>query len=110
MLDFSKPITTKMGWPVTVLADSINSAYPIIGYVTHPDGKQEGCAWAKVGTARDQEPGYDLINPKVRKKGWVNLYHNGKRYVPSWVYDTEEEAKRYRTGNCVVTIPISWEE
>ena len=95
-LDFTKPITTRDGRAVRILCTDGPGECPVVGFIKGATGP--GCWYAHgapqgtngVATGPDS-----LINPPVKRRGWVNLYLTGAgRVVTSTdVHETEESAK-----------------
>ena len=53
-----------------------------------------------------------IMKTKVKKEGWVNVYHviNNSYDVGHTVYETEKEAIECRADDCIATVKIEWEE
>lgn len=56
----------------------------------------------------------DLFFAPEKKEGWINLYKNSinRTYLKTSVFETKEEAEKYRRANdgSIATIKIEWEE
>ena len=76
-LDFSKPITTRDGRAVRILCtDGPHPEFTVIGICA---GDTSASYWALDGE-HCTSPGcpalaqFDLINPPVKRRGWVNIW------------------------------------
>ena len=79
MTDFTKPVQTRSGLPVTIITTEGRGYYPIVGYIgdcTHPD------AWPKDGISKH---GYydDLINVPEKRVMYANMNFNHCSYLYS---------------------------
>ena len=107
-LDFSKPITTRDGQAVRILCTDGPGERPIVGIVG-VSAKQWGLDGGYVRGMPDH--GSNLINPPVKRRGWVNLYrgHGGSILSGFYVYETEAEARAH-SDNTMTTVQLpEWE-
>ena len=79
-LDLTKPIRTRHGWPVTILADGINTTNgeTIVAKVKLPAGHDAIMCYFSDGhyrRSRDDDD-FDLVNvvTKQTRTGWLNIY------------------------------------
>ena len=109
-LDFTKPITTRDGRPVRILCtDGPHPDYPVIGFIA---GSKVTLAWALNGTHSLECPNLpsDLINPPVKRRGWVVLFKHNDWMVYGKIYGTEAEAKDHLGYGCVNDIVVQLPE
>lgn len=96
-----------------ICTDRLDSySYHVVGLIRIGDC-DEVCTYTKDGERYTQrEDKYDLFFAPEKKEGWINIYHHeGQNSTSSkGIYDTKEEALKYRFKNCVDTIKIEWEE
>ena len=53
----------------------------------------------------------DLVFAPEKKEGWINIYENTLgQYEGRIIYDSEEDAKKHCTSNCLATVKIEWRE
>lgn len=56
---------------------------------------------------------HDLFFVTEKKEGWINIYHYdgiGNANASKRIYDTKEEALKYKNSGYVDTVKIEWEE
>lgn len=115
-LDLNKPITTKMGHPVRIVCtdyknDNSSRLY-LIALVMKAGGYEDMYKYNQDGTILNGHDDYTLINPKVKKEGWINVYPNshglGMHYCK--IYDRKEDALAGKDDEAVDTIHIEWKE
>ena len=111
-LDFTRPVTTRDGRAVRILCTDAGGHLPVVGLIGSAVRR-----WQLDGTALDSPYKHedDIINPPVKRRGWVNLYKdcNGKPITGECVYETEEEARRKMSfSSCYVsTVQLpEWED
>ena len=109
-LDLTKPITTRDGRAVRILCMDGPGSRPIVGIIG-----QHVCCWFENGSYfeyRTNPQANDLINPPVKRRGWVNISlgaHGG--YACGTVWDTQLEAKQAADTRTVDTVQLpEWEE
>lgn len=71
VLDFKKPITTLDGRRVTIYTTTAKGLYPVHGAI-HSEEVDDATSWTLAGD-RAAAASFltDLINPPVKKTGWV---------------------------------------
>lgn len=90
-IDFTKPVQTRDGQPVTILTTKREHAlYPVVGMVNGDEVlvfTAKGCLFNN-----GMEHDLDLVNVQERHETWINIYHN--EHGCPWVcpYQTKEEA------------------
>lgn len=91
-LDLTKPVQTRGGMAVRILATDIKGDHPIAGVVTYLDGVETLENWAADGrwfNGQDEDTVLDLVQADVWFEGWINLYPAGRA---SMVYPSREQA------------------
>lgn len=56
---------------------------------------------------------HDLFFVSEKKEGWINIYHYDgieRANASKRIYDTKEEALKYKNSGYVDTVKIEWEE
>ena len=108
-IDFSKPITTRDGRAVRILCtDGPHPEFKVIGII-------EGCVyvnyWSVDGKHCSQGTprlaACDLINPTVKRRGWVAIY---RRLSIEGIFETEAVAKEACPRAMVIVQLPEWEE
>ena len=114
-LDFTKPITTRDGRAVRILCTDGPGQFPVIGIY---EGTTTIDRWYAGGSYPNVDPPgeccFDLINPPVKRRGWVIVWRNclGMTAVNSTLYETLEDAENDRAKDptsVIVQMP-EWEE
>ena len=72
MIDYTKPVQTRDGRPVTILSTEGRGQYPVIGYVGKDTAMKKWSAEGNYSTDGDRT--LDLINVPDRIECWVNVY------------------------------------
>ena len=110
----SKKVVTRSGKDVRILCTDAKGDYPIIALI---DELTDNCIYHSVYTKEghvkpyDIPTRYDLFFVPEKHEGWINIYENTLgQYEGRIVYDSEEDAKKHRTSNCLATVKIEWEE
>lgn len=111
-----RKIVTRDGRAVKrILCTDVKGKYPIVVVIENRDGNTErAISLTKDGKYIDgSSDNKDLFFESEKHEGWINLYKNAMGYVfPSYMYQTEEEAKKYGRDNdsFVATVKIEWKE
>jgi hypothetical protein len=73
MIDLTKPLQTRDGNPVELLATNARGRFPLIGYIGACEGRY---TWLENGryTELDEESEHDLMNVPQVKHMYVNVY------------------------------------
>lgn len=115
----SRKVVTRGGRDVRIICtDFDNPNFPVIGEVK---GREWPCNFTTKGVFNRYEVGdSDLFFAPEKHEGWVNIYKAGvqretlscllTRYVGSYIWPTEEEAKAAADPEPIATIKIEWEE
>ena len=74
-LDFTKPVTTRNGRAVRILCTDAPGVLPVIGII---DGLNGPTCWPLSGELSTMK---SLINPPVKRRGWINLYKDCLLYT-----------------------------
>ena len=109
-----KPVVTRDGRPVRILAFDRKGNMPIIGLVTNRE-VEIGCYFSVDGKASNffEENDIDLFMKAEKKEGWVNLYRDNRGVVfPSVVTSAEDYSKSQISPvtDYITTIKVEWEE
>jgi len=117
MLDMTdwqnKKYQTRDGHSVRILCVDARQEYSIVGLVEE-GGRDVIEAWRSNGSYMNSTlASRDLINAKIKKEGWINIYRGG--LLEPVVQNTKEDADRTDSMNrvaCirVACIRIEWEE
>lgn len=87
-LDLTKPVQTRDGWPVHILATDLRSACPVVGIIGYPDHDAIE-TWALNGNyAPDDNDEFELDLVNVPEE--VKRYYPVSRLAPTlqvWEYD-----------------------
>lgn len=108
-IDFTKPVQTRDGQPVTILTTKREHAlYPVVGMVNDEEVlvfTAEGCLFDD-----GMEDDMDLVNVPVKQEFWINIYHNEHGGCP-WVrpYQTKEEADYKAAPERIACVRIEYE-
>ena len=113
----SKKIVTRGGRKVRrILCTDAKGTYPIVALVeiSKDSDDENAITYTNEGKWwKDHITDNDLFFVPEKHEGWINLYKNAMGYVfPSYIYQTEEEAKKGGRGNdsYTTTVKIEWEE
>lgn len=76
-LDFTKPVQTRSGLKVTILATEARGRFSVIGMI-HEPAKDTGCFWTLKGAFRADEPSeFDLEQVPETVKRYLPVYDDG---------------------------------
>lgn len=91
MIDWTKPIQTRDGYPVRILCIDARTDRPVVGLVIfNANIKEDVYTWFTNGSYSVSKHSRDLINVPVKHEGWLNIYPtNG---IEGYFYKTKEEA------------------
>lgn len=110
MIDFTKPVQTRSGIPVTILTTQVRgSRYPVIGYLGQETIFSE---WTSDGrwlySSRDPNP-KDIINVPEKRTAYVNIVKGAKRVR---LYRTAQEAASAfdQDGPLIARVKIEYTE
>ena len=108
----SRKVVTRDGRDVRIICtDFDNPNYPGICEIK---GSKWPYSFATNGELiKGKKLSGDLFFAPEKHEGWINLYKNAMGYIfPSYIYQTEEEAKKggRSNGSYTTTVKIEWEE
>lgn len=117
MLDLTKPVQTRNGRPVRILATDAKGGQSVAGLVTDRGGYETAYLWSAHGHhfGNDADNGprvtddFDLVNvPEPKKTGtmWLNVYPN----VPSAAHSSRPAADLNATHSRLACIRVDWAE
>lgn len=111
----NRKIVTRIGLPVRIICvDRLDCDFPIVTLINNGD-RESIVSYGKDGKLiTHRESKYDLFFVPEKKEGWINLCKNSinRPYVRNSVFETKEEAEKYRRvyDDTIATIKIEWEE
>ena len=110
--DPSKKVVTRDGRDVRIICTDMKSGYPLIALVTDKeDNKESLLVYKENGRYYFQDSINDLFFAPIKREGWVNIYSEQEyRYPGENIFNTKEEAIKYKDINYIATIKIEWEE
>lgn len=92
MIDLTKPLRTKKGHLVRILATDVKGGYPIAGVIQYSDDREGLCRWTREGkTFRTGESVQDLENIPEEKKHFT--YVAPDHYIGNVKYSSLEKLK-----------------
>ena len=109
----SRKVVTRDGSKVRIICTDKNGDCPIVALITTLDGVAEETVTYKENGKffGDTSYKYDLFFAPEKHEGWINIYRNGNYFVrDTYVWPTEEDAKRNAVSDHSITIKIEWEE
>lgn len=108
-LDLTKPLTTRDGRPVRLLAQDVASDYPIVGVIKNSDRSEDVRVWnARGGIIAGHETATDLINPPEKIEGWLNVYPRASNGSCTMVlHPTREVADELATTERVACFEVA---
>jgi len=101
-----KPVVTRDGRPVRILAFDRKGDYCIVAIVSCW-GSDEVIGYRESGKSATINSEYDLFMKLEKKEGWVNVYRGGST---GDLYSTEDAAKRSTLPSRIATVKVEWEE
>lgn len=112
----NRKIVTRIGLPVRIICvDRLDCDFPIVTLINNGD-RESIVTYGKDGKLiTTKESKYDLFFVPEKKEGWIHLCKSDNKYpyVRSSVFETKEEAEKYRRtndGSMATIIKIEWEE
>ena len=74
MTDFTKPVQTRNGLPVTIITTEGRGLFPIIGYMGDSNYIE---SWLSNGKGhKHKDSCYDLINVPEKRVGYINIFQH----------------------------------
>ncbi len=108
MIDISKPVRTKNGLPVRIIA-RVNNSHVLAGVVTDAEGIQTLQQWTAEGYRNDPsnpDP-LDLENLPEPTRGFANVYETAGGYELD-LYDTRSGADRGARAGRIARVFLSF--
>lgn len=110
-----RKIITRNGKSVRIICvNKLDNYYPVVGLIRKGDDYEDIGQFAKDGSFyADKYTEYDLFFDPEKKEGWINIYHYdgiGNANASKRIYDTKEEALKYKNSGYVDTVKIEWKE
>lgn len=114
-----KPVCTRNGRKARIICfDRYNRQLRcIVALVTESTGLEELYTYTLEGQiSRNEKSDYDLVMASEKKTGWINIYpcqypNEAKiALTGQYVFSTQQEARKQACKDCIVTVPIEWEE
>lgn len=104
-------VCTRDGREVRIVCWDMKNSCPIIGLITHKDGREYYQVYNEKGLSIDGTCDSDLMMATEKHEGWINLYHPEDCSLSAGnVHDTYEKARENASHDLVATIKIEWEE
>jgi len=113
MLDFTKPVQTRNGYPVTIYTTTAQGEYPIHGaYRDH--GTDRLMSWTSSGKfSRGMSVALDLINCSSPEEfeftGYVGITRIGGLEVYRYLFHDPDEARKTEDFLAIVPVTIKGE-
>lgn len=101
-IDFTKPVETVEGIPVTIISNEGRGEYNNIGYV---DNDPILRCWTNAGID-DYYPTYNLQNTPEKIKKWLNIYSSGHGFL----HDNKQDAYTVLGIDRIACIEIEFEK
>ena len=111
--DPSKKVVTRDGRDVRIICTDAKGDEPIIALVYNKNREEENVyTYNREGYFyENNESCLDLFFAPTKREGWVNIYSEQEyRYPGENIFNTKEEAIKYKDINYITTIKIEWEE
>lgn len=90
-IDFTKPVQTRDGQPVTILTTKRDSDnYPVVGMISNTDVHVFTTDGKYLYGGNDYH--LDLVNVTVKHEAWINIHHHKDGSPWSCSYKTKEQA------------------
>lgn len=107
-----KKIITRDGRSARIICTDAKRDFPLIALIEKDDSELPVSYTPRGTTYEWRESDCDLFFAPEKKEGWINIYrHKGQNSTLSKsIYDTKEEALRYRFKHYADTVKIEWEE
>ena len=112
----SRKVVTRDGRSVTrFLCTDLKSEFPIAAAVESCKGAypEDLLTYRNNGTFYNEVTidGRDLFFAPEKHEGWINVYKAGNTpHSDTYIWPTEEEAKKWTNDDYVATVKIEWEE
>lgn len=114
----SRKVVTRDGRNARIICtDKKGFEYPIVALIENKlEGFEGVLYYTKDGEyTANKSSDKDLFFAPEKHEGWVNIYKTSEGWfsiynIYSYIYPTEEEAKKVIGGDYITTIKIEWEE
>lgn len=101
-----------------ICTDRISDICPLVALVREEISEnifnENTYVYTKNGSRFNYTPSpKDLFFAPEKKEGWINIYHYdgiGNANASKRIYDTKEEALKYKNSGYVDTVKIEWKE
>ena len=105
MTDFTKPVQTRSGLPVTIITTEGRAGYPVLGYI----GDEKDLSHWSLNShyVLDLDNKYDLINVPEKRVGYINLFSN---FTARGNYTDKSQADRSAGQNRIACIRVEYTE
>ena len=111
--DPNKPVTTRDGHhKITILKTDLKDRQPIVAVVENPKGEEsvetfnrDGCFFPD-----GRKSHLDLVNPKIKRTVYINLYAAGRKTPTVTCYPTKQHADMAASDDRTACVPITFEE
>jgi len=105
---------TRDGRPARVVCVDAKGEQPLATLINIGPGRNREIAvrhnpsgaWRISGEPADE----DLVNPPVKREGWINIYPDSGKHHVGAVHDTKDAANYDATADRIACIKIEWEE
>ena len=110
----SRKVMTRDRRNVRIICTDVKGNAPIVAVIEEKDGTENVFRYESDGIMRGYED-IDLFFAPDVHVGWINIHKiglDGRNYLPSFIYSTEEEAKEAaaRCDGPIFTTKVEWEE
>ena len=109
----SQKVVTRDGRAVRIICTDAKGDEPIIALVYNNIREEENVyTYNREGIFyKDNDSCLDLFFTTTKREGWVNIYSEQEyRYPGENIFNTKEDAIKYKDINYIATIKIEWEE
>ena len=109
----SQKVVTRDGREVRIVCTDAKNEEPIIALVYNDNREEENVyTYNRDGYFyKDNDSCLDLFFAPIKKEGWINIYSEQEyRYPGENIFNTKEEAIKYKDINYIATVKIEWEE
>ena len=109
--DPSQKVVTRDGREVRIICTDYKRGQPIIALVTTNTKEDVHFFYQNGRWSNTNEWDLDLFFASTKKEGWINIYSEQEyRYPGENIFNTKEDAIKYKDINYIDTVKIEWEE
>lgn len=106
MIDFTKPVQTRRGYPVMILTTDGRGNYPVVGYIRESTDVH---TWMSSGRyCTGPEGPLDLINVPEKRVVYVNLYPYP--HLSPGFHPTRKDADKYAMSQRHARVRVEYTE